>query len=268
MAARFASKPQPQPQPQRCRGSPRPARRVPRQPPTGTSITAQCETDGCLGSCSRTGRPCATWAGCTECFSSGGDAVPLRCEECGCGYRADGAGTCGTPGCGAGQRRVRTIMAQWERQREAEAAPIRCELSKAVICHDPAGRPRKGGTNVTPWLCAVRSRKGVSQSATLAGDEGGVGMTLLVAACRAVADTQERPIPTGAPLRLRIAPCRAPCRVEALLAEGLSDREIARAGGVSPSTVWPSGRAGNRQDWRVRPKVISDPQQAFWHRPS
>jgi hypothetical protein len=180
--------------------------------------------------------------GCTECFTVWwGCRCPLRCEECGCGYRADGASTCGTPGCDAGQRRVRTIMAQWERQREAEASPIRCE---PIEGHDnvttlPGASGERGARTVTPLAPAQSEAERGSQSATPSpADEGGAVMT------PPPSQPAERRRPAGKAYTDRRPPQAAHrpvaerrAAVEALLAEGLSDREIARRAGVSPSTV-------------------------------
>ncbi len=57
-------------------------------------------------------------SGCTECFSVWWACrCPLRCEGCGAGYQM--GSSCGTVGCGAGQRRARAD--------EFEPEPIRCE---------------------------------------------------------------------------------------------------------------------------------------------
>lgn len=168
--------------------------------------------------------------GCTECFTVWwGCRCPLRCEECGCGYRADGASTCGTPGCETGQRRIRETMAEWDRQREAEAGPVRC---KAI-------EPERGSQSATPSAIALTGTEGVSVELTPSpADEGGAVMTpppSRAAERRRPAGKAHTDRRTPQPAHRPMAERRA--AVEALLAEGLSDREIARRAGVSPSTV-------------------------------
>lgn len=183
--------------------------------------------------------------GCTECFTVWwGCRCTLRCEECGCGYRADGASTCGTPGCATGQRRVRETMAEWERQREAEGEPVRCD---PVEGHDnittlPDASDERVSRTVTPLAPAQSEAERGAQIATPSPtDEGGAATTpppSRPSARRqpaAKAHTDRRTPQPSQPVHRPVAERRA--AVEALLAEGLSDREIARRACVSPSTV-------------------------------
>ncbi|WP_412760111.1 helix-turn-helix domain-containing protein [Methylobacterium guangdongense] len=175
--------------------------------------------------------------GCTECFTVWwGCRCPLRCEECGCGYRADGASTCGTPGCAAGQRRVNAILAEWERRREAErATAIQCAALQ------PA-EPETTSQSVPPSDPeAPGAQRGSQNAPPSPADEGGAVTTPPASRPRArrqpaakVHADRRTPQPSK-PAHRPVAERRA--AVEALLAEGLSDREIARRAGVSPSTV-------------------------------
>jgi hypothetical protein len=159
--------------------------------------------------------------GCTECFTVWyGCRCPLRCEECGAGYRDDGNSNCGTPGCKTGQRRHWAMLDRWEALQEVTPAEIQCE---AV---EPAqAQPEREERNVTP----------------LPADEGGAVMTPPQSRPTerrrpgAKAHTDRRTPQPSKPAHRPVAERRA--AVEALLAEGLSDREIARRAGVSPSTV-------------------------------
>lgn len=160
--------------------------------------------------------------GCTECFTVWwGCRCPLRCEECGAGYRDDGNSNCGTPGCKTGQRRGWTQQARWETEAEASRAEMQCEAVEPT----PA-EPERDERDVTPLA---------------AGAEGGAVTTPPLskpAASRRPAvkvHTDRRTPQPSKPAHRPVAERRA--AVEALLAEGLSDREIARRAGVSPSTV-------------------------------
>lgn len=139
--------------------------------------------------------------GCTECFTVWwGCRCPLRCEECGAGYRDDGNSNCGTPGCRAGDRRRWEMLDRWAVLDEDDA-PQTVESVFAVRCDavDPAG---------------VQN----GREKTLPPEEGASRPTLL-------------PKPAHRPVTERRA------EVVALLGEGLSNREIARRAKVSPSTV-------------------------------
>ena len=149
--------------------------------------------------------------GCTECHTIWrGCRCPLRCEECGAGYRDDGNSNCGTLGCATGARRVRGIIATWEEERPAsEVAPIQCD---AV-------------TDVEPTVEAEPARSPESAPRPRGGVQNG----------RAKALGARPPSQPEEPAHRPVAKRRA--AVEALLSDGLSDRAIARAVKVSPSTV-------------------------------
>jgi DNA-binding CsgD family transcriptional regulator len=180
--------------------------------------------------------------GCTECFTVWwGGRCPLRCEECGCGYRADGASTCGTPGCATGQRRVRETMAEWDRQRETEAVAVRCDPVEGDnnVTTLPNAPDERGSRTVTPLAPAQPEVERGSQIATPSlADEGGAVTTTppsQPAKRRRLAEKAHTDQRTPQTAHRPVAERRA--AVEALLAEGLSDREIARRAAVSPSTV-------------------------------
>jgi len=152
--------------------------------------------------------------GCTECHTIWrGCRCPLRCEECGAGYRDDGNSTCGTPGCAASARRARGGIAVWEDERAAsEVAAIQCDAVadagpaaevEPALSPEPSPRPREAVQNGR----AEKNRAG----------------------------TARRPAEPQEPAHRPVAERRA--AVEAMLSEGLSDRAIARAVKVSPSTV-------------------------------
>lgn len=160
--------------------------------------------------------------GCTECFTVWyGCRCPLRCEECGAGYRDDGNSNCGTPGCKTGQRRSWAMQARWEAKVEASRAGMQCEAVEPT----PA-EPAREERDVTP----------------LAAEAEGGAVTTPPPSKRAASrrpavkvHTDRRTPQQRKPTHRPVAERRA--AVEALLAEGLSDREIARRAGVSPSTV-------------------------------
>ena len=153
--------------------------------------------------------------GCTECHTIWrGCRCPLRCEECGAGYRDDGNSNCGTLGCATGARRVRGIIAAWEEERPAsEVAPIQCD---AVTDGEPAAEAAPARLPES----APRPRGGVQNGRAKAPGAK--------AAARPLVRPEE-------PAHRPVAERRA--AVEALLSDGLSDRAIARAVKVSPSTV-------------------------------
>lgn len=173
--------------------------------------------------------------GCTECFTVWWACrCPLRCEECGAGYRDDGNSSCGTVRCQAGQRRVWAMMDRLSQQQEIEAAaPFQCEAVET------AG----GSRSATPSLAL----------APIAGDDATADPSLDPVSEGGAMTTPPGPHP---PARRRPAakgtrgvsilqpskPAHRPvaerrAAVEALLSDGLSDREIARRAQVSPSTV-------------------------------
>jgi hypothetical protein len=179
--------------------------------------------------------------GCTECFTVWwGCRCPLRCEECGAGYRDDGNSTCGTPGCRAGQRRHWEMLDRWEALRQEPAADIQCEAVEPV----PA-EPEREERNVTPLATeAEMGSPSVTPSEPDHGEAEGVSITEIPSPSSrpsarrrpaAEAHTNWRTPQPSKPAHRPVAERRA--AVEALLAEGLSDREIARRAGVSPSTV-------------------------------
>jgi hypothetical protein len=165
--------------------------------------------------------------GCTECFTVWwGCRCPLRCEECGAGYRDDGNSNCGTPGCRAGQRRHWAMVDRWEGAFEARPAVTQPEPSTpAVHCEavEPGAKavlPAEGCPTWAPLAPKVRRRSGAQNGQVRKPD------------ARSAARPSARPDKaTHRPVADRRA------AVEALLGEGLSDREIARRVGVSPSTV-------------------------------
>lgn len=144
--------------------------------------------------------------GCTECSTVWWSCrCPIRCEECACGYQP--GGTCNTPGCGAGRRRLDAICERWAAEDAAEAetsAPVASIECQAVEAPQPApeiavdpNRPRE----LVPPVAGVQN--------------GQAGPTS--PARRSTAQRREE--------------------VAALLGQGLSDRAIARQARVSPSTV-------------------------------
>lgn len=159
--------------------------------------------------------------GCSECHTIWrGCRCPLRCDECGAGYRDDGNSTCGTPGCATGERRRWAMQARWDEYRAAPD-PIQCEASP-----DPATPIHEGETErVTDEPAAVpspapRRRPSVQNGQARKPD-----------ARSAARPSSRKDEPAHRPVAERRA------AVEALLTEGLSDREIARRVKVSPSTV-------------------------------
>lgn len=93
--------------------------------------------------------------GCTECYTIWwGCRCPLRCEECGAGYRNDGNSNCGTPGCRAGQRRHWAMIDRWTASREESAAEI-SEPTPTIQCGatDTVTKPSRRSS--------TRSRAGV-----------------------------------------------------------------------------------------------------------
>lgn len=177
--------------------------------------------------------------GCTECFTVWwGCRCPLRCEECSAGYRDDGNSNCGTPGCKAGQRRHWAMLDRWEALREEAPAEIQCE---AV---EPSAEPsaQRGSLSATPSPTVATEPEREERNVTpLPADEGGAVMT----PPQSRPTERRRPAVKAHPDRRTPQPSKPAHRpvaerraaVEALLAEGLSDREIARRAGVSPSTV-------------------------------
>lgn len=165
--------------------------------------------------------------GCTECHTIyWACRCPNRCEECGCGFRDDS--TCGTPGCRAGERRARAIMAQWEDQRRAEAsAAIQCE---AVTDPAPVAEAETATAETTPARPMAETARPVKPAPR---PRGGVQNGQAKAPGAKAAARPSSP-PEGSRHR-PVAERRA--AVEALLSDGLSDRAIARAVKVSPSTV-------------------------------
>ena len=170
--------------------------------------------------------------GCTECHTIWrGCRCPLRCDECGAGYRDDGNSTCGTPGCATGERRRWMMQARWDEDwRTAAPAPIQCEASPDPATPIPEVEPERvtGETAPAPHP-ALRRRPSVQNGPARKPD----------------ARSAARPSSlTGKPAHRPVADRRA--AVEALLTKGLSDREIARRVKVSPSTV--SAVRQNRPD--------------------
>ncbi len=159
--------------------------------------------------------------GCTQCHTIWrGCRCPLRCEECGAGYRDDGNGTCGTPGCAAGERRHWAMQARWDgNHREATPDAIQCEASPDPVPPDTEAE-RITGEPVPVPTPAPRRRPGVQNGQARKPD------------ARLAARPSSR---TDEAAHRPVADRRA--AVEALLTEGLSDREIARRVKVSPSTV-------------------------------
>ena len=161
--------------------------------------------------------------GCTQCHTIWrGCRCPLRCEECGAGYRDDGNSTCGTPGCSAGERRHWTMQARWDEYRAAPASdPIKCEASPDPAPPVSEAEPEHIADETAPTLHpAPRRRTGVQNGQARKSD------------ARLAARPSSRAVE---PAHRPVADRRA--AVEALLTEGLSDREIARRVKVSPSTV-------------------------------
>ena len=185
--------------------------------------------------------------GCTECFTVWWACrCPLRCEECGGGYRDDGNSSCGTVGCQAGQRRVWAMMDRLPQQREVEAtAPFQCEAAETA----------RGSRSATPSIALApdpeREERNVTPLSPIAGGdatagpspdpEGGAVTTPPVARPaerRRPAAKGTRGVGTPQPTKPAHRPvAERRAAVEALLSEGLSDREIARRAQVSPSTV-------------------------------
>lgn len=161
--------------------------------------------------------------GCTQCHTIWrGCRCPLRCEECGAGYRDDGHSTCGTPGCATGERRYWMIQGRWDEDRRAEAsAPIRCEEVSEPTPAVPEAQAERVSDETPPApVPAARRRPSVQNNQVRKPD------------ARSAARPSSR---TDEPAHRPVADRRA--AVEALLTEGLSDREIARRVKVSPSTV-------------------------------
>ena len=162
--------------------------------------------------------------GCTECFTIWwGCRCPFRCEECGAGYRDDGNSNCGTPGCKTGQRRGWAQQDRWEALAKASRAEIQCEAADPVPTEPETGREER---NVTPLAAEVEG--GAVTTPPLSRPVASRRPTVKV-------HTDRRTPQPSKPAHRPVAERRA--AVEALFAEGLSDREIARRAGVSPSTV-------------------------------
>lgn len=187
--------------------------------------------------------------GCTECFTIWWACrCPLRCEECGAGYRDDGNSSCGTVGCQAGQRRIWAMMDRLPQQQEIEAAaPFQCEAVEtaggsrsATPSLAWAPDPERGERNVTP-LAPIAGDDATADPSLDPVSEGGAMTTPPLTRPPerrkpAAKDTRRVGIPQPSePAHRPVAERRA--AVEALLSEGLSDREIARRVKVSPSTV-------------------------------
>ena len=193
--------------------------------------------------------------GCTECFTIWwGCRCPLRCEECGAGYRDDGNSNCGTPNCRAGDRRHWAMLDRWLGHEDEAAAEIRCEAIEPVAA-ELVPESTGGSRSATPSPAAApdpeREERNVTPSAPTVEEavtadpspdpEGGAVTTPPVARPaerRRPAAKGTRDVSTPQPSKPAHRPvAERRAAVEALLAEGLSDREIARRAGVSPSTV-------------------------------
>lgn len=162
--------------------------------------------------------------GCTECFTVWyGCRCPLRCEECGAGYRNDGNSNCGTPGCKTGQRRGWAMQTRWESEVEASRAEMQCEVVEPTPAEPEPAREER---DVTPL--AAEAEGGAVTTPPPSKPAASRRPTVKV-------HTNRRTPQPSKPTHRPVAERRA--AVEALLAEGLSDREIARRAGVSPSTV-------------------------------
>ncbi len=161
--------------------------------------------------------------GCTECFTFWwGCRCPLRCEECGAGYRDDGNSNCGTPGCKAGQRRHWAMLDRWEASREESAAEIECEAAEPASA---VSEPERGPPSATPLPPAE------GEAVTTPPPSRPTARRQAATKAHAERRTPQASKPAHRPVAERRA------AVEALLAEGLSDREISRQAKVSPSTV-------------------------------
>ena len=161
--------------------------------------------------------------GCTECHTIWrGCRCPLRCEECGAGYRDDGNSTCGTPGCVTGERRHRITQSRWDEDRRPEASvPIQCEAIPDPTPAIPDAHAERVADETPPApVLAARRQPSVQNGQARKPD------------ARSAARSSSR---TDEPAHRLVADRRA--AVEALLTEGLSDREVARRVKVSPSTV-------------------------------
>ena len=165
--------------------------------------------------------------GCTQCHAIWrGCRCPLRCEECGAGYHDDGNSTCGTPGCSTGERRHWMMQARWDEYRAAPAPDaIQCEASPDPAPPTPEAEPEHIADETAPVpppapAPAPRRRPSVQNGQARKPD----------------ARSAARPsLRTDEPTHRPVADRRA--AVEALLTEGLSDREIAKRVKVSTSTV-------------------------------
>jgi len=193
--------------------------------------------------------------GCTECHTVWwGCRCPLRCEECGAGYRDDSNSNCGTPGCKTGQRRSWAMQDRWDAELEASRAEIQCEVVEPALAGPetqgdyepllPSPPEAEPGCEIcTPSDPAPPEAGGGSPSAALLPLEVEGGAITTPPPSRPSArrqpapkvHTDRRTPQPSKPAHRPVAERRA--AVEALLSEGLSNREIARRAQVSPSTV-------------------------------